>query len=199
MTGLEFDSMLGVSGQASLSELAFQAEEFPGIYWEQRGSLMVSVEIQRVINLDIVEQLRRLAASLKTSHRPDVVFIQSLDGISEKEAELLTSDVLLPAPSFPNGLIRIFPQHVRMVVAEKTNTSQPPSLTLVGDLGHENFHILQKEAMWESLERDLKFSSRKDSFVERYAVWSTCPSEVMARDFERFWIERWMDFPKLAK
>jgi hypothetical protein len=199
MTGLEFDSMLGTSGQASLSELASQTEEFPGIYWEERGSLMVPVEIQRAINLDIVEQLRRLAASLKTSHRPDVVFIQSLDGIAEKEVELLTSDVLLAAPSFPNGLIRIFPQHVRMVVGEKTNTSQQPSLTLIGDLGHENFHILQKEAMQKTLERDLKLASERNSFVERYAVWSVCPSEVMARDFERFWIEHWMDFSKAAK
>jgi hypothetical protein len=199
MTGPEFDSMLGASGKASLLELTLQTEEFPGIYWEQRGSLTVPVEIQRAINLDIVEQLSRLMASLKTSHRPDVVLIQSLDGISEKDIELLTSDVLLATPAFPNGLIRIFPRHVKMVVAEKTNANQLPSLTLVGDLGHENFHLLQKEVMLEALERDLKLSSEKDSFVERYDVWSTCPSEVIAREFERVWIEHWMDFPKAAK
>ena len=194
MTGSEFDFKPGAQGQLSSTELTAPT----GIYWEQVGSLKVPVEIQRAINLDIAEQRRRLVATLNISH-PEVMLIQDLDGIPEDAAELLTADVILDDKSFPNGLIRLFPSHVKTVVAEKISGSQEPSLTLIGDMGHENFHLWQKKKMKESLERDLRLTAEKSSFVERYAIWSTCSSEVMAREYERVWIECWMDYPKAAK
>jgi hypothetical protein len=198
MASLEFDSRPGPQGQIALTEITAPAEEFSGIYWEQVGLLKVPMEIQRAINLDIAEQRRRLMGTHNIPHS-DVMLIQDLDGIPEDAAELLTADVILDDKSFPNGLIRIFPSHVKIVVAEKMRGNQEPSLTLIGDMGHENFHRWQKKNMKEALERDLRLTAGRSNFIERFSVWSTCPSEVMAREYERVWIEHWMDYPETAK
>ena len=203
MAGSEFDFNTSAQFQASLSELTFPIEEFPGIYWERVGAFRVPMETQRVLNSEIDTQRRCFMSCLGIEQKPDVVIMQDPEGIPNKKTVVLSADTLINK-SFPRGIIRIFFSRMELVVAEKTARGQVPSIRLAGTMGHEGYHIKQwnTPGEHEAAEMDLKLVelAKENGGIEaQLAVWSVTPTEVMAKEFERFWIEHWMDFSKAAK
>jgi hypothetical protein len=196
MAELKIDSNPEALGQFSLTESFKCLEEFPGIYWEEVGSLSVPVEMKRAISLEISDQLRRLTAFFET--RPDVAIIRDSTRLSEDEAELLAMDILHKDPPSPS-LIRVFPSCLKAVLAEKAGVNQQsPSISLIGGLGHEVFHIFQRKNAREQFEKDLILTG-EGSLRERLATWGTSLTEKKALEFESHWIEHWREYPKTAK
>jgi hypothetical protein len=172
-----------------------------GIYWEQVGLFRVPIETQRVLNSEIDAQRRRFMACLGIAQQPDVVIMQDPEGIPDKKTVVLSADTLIN-DSLPRGIIRLFSSHIELIIAEKAARDQAPSIKLAGTMGHEGFHIKQWNKARKTTEMDFKLAQlagEKGGIEAQLAVWSVTPTEIMAKEFERYWIEHWMNFPKAAK
>jgi hypothetical protein len=202
MSSSEFDFNLGTQEQTS-SELTLPAEEFPGIYWEQVGLFRVPMATRHVLNSEIDKQRHNFMACLGIMQKPDVVIMQDPKNIPDKKIAVLSADTLINE-ALPRGIIRLFFSHMELIIAEKVARDQAPSIRLAGTMGHEGYHIKQwnTPAEHEAAEIDLKLAKlagEKGGIEAQLAVWNVTPTEIMAKEFERYWIEHWMDFPKAAK
>jgi len=199
MAGSEFDFNLGARGDEALTGLIVPSGEFPGIYWEQVGSLRVPLETQRVISFEIDKQLQKLTRFLGIN-RANIIITETPKGNSKLENDQLarlSADTFI-SDDIPNGLMHIYTPTIEEIIAEMNNGYNRPSLIIPANVGHECFHVWQWKMNREAVGKDVVMSKIpgtnvlgddwNNTLTERYAVW-----------FERFWIEHWMDFPKAAK
>ena len=107
----------------------------------------------------------------------------------ERIMDKIWGDAFL-SQDIPQGRIRFSPKHIKESVTEKIGKVEIPVYPLGGIVAHEEFHIWQFINIPLQVQRDLKVMNRRDEVEE---AWNCTNTEVQAGEFERYWIENWMN------
>jgi hypothetical protein len=183
--------------QTSLMESLELVNDLPGVYWEEISATRFSLDQRKALGLGIIDQRRRLTSGLFIAPF-DVVITETPQELVDGEATLVVADTIISEDNFPRGLVRLFARHVEQGISDGVNVGGLP-LRIVGTLGHEGFHARQWKSNRSALERDLQTAKLAEAIGgtrARVAAWGLTRSELDAMEFEKNWLEHWMDYPK---
>jgi len=168
------------------------AEIDVGIRWEEAAFLKVPIIIRTEINREIADHMHRLKRHLQLNSHPKIGLLQEWNELPPEDERIMDKiwgDAFL-SKDIPQGRIRFSPKHIKESVTEKIGKVEIPVYPLGGIVAHEEFHIWQFINNPLQVQRDLKVMNRRDEVEE---AWNYTNTEVQAGEFERYWIENWMN------
>lgn len=163
-----------------------------GIGWEEAGFLKVPIIIRTEINREIADHMHRLKRHLQLNSHPKIGLLQEWNELPPEDERIMDKiwgDAFL-SKDIPQGRIRFSPKHIKESVTEKIGKVKIPVYPLGRIVAHEEFHIWQFINNPLQVQRDLKVMNRRDEVEE---AWNYTNTEVQAGEFERYWIENWMN------
>lgn len=163
-----------------------------GIGWEEAGFLKVPIIIRTEINREIADHMHRLKRHLQLNSHPKIGLLQEWNELPPEDERIMDKiwgDAFL-SKDIPQGRIRFSPKHIKESVTEKIGKVKIPVYPLGRIVAHEEFHIWQFINNPLQVQRDLKVMNRRDEVEE---AWNYTNTEMQAGEFERYWIENWMN------
>jgi hypothetical protein len=189
MTNLERNYHADLSQQKEFNTLLTEIDTAIG--WEEASLLNPTVIIRGEINREIAEHMFRLKRHLDLTSHPRLELLQENNLHPEEKRKMgkVWGDAFL-SRDIPQGRIRISPKHLAERVNEKLKKTEVPVYPIGGIVAHEYFHIWQFINNPLKMQRDLAVINRRSGWEE---AWICTDTEVSATEFERYWIENWMD------